>query len=145
MDARRPIPTMGIVDSIFPAARLAGLALGAACIACMACAPALAQQSLTGSQLAGACDQADKIFSSAGSPGGQELTEAYRCLAFVSGVMQGMLAGSPSARLVCARAPVPDVQVMRVTLAWLKKHPQSLHKPAGVLTASAIRDAFPCR
>lgn len=133
---------MGIVDSIFPAARLAGLALGAAC---MACAPALAQQSLTGSQLAGACDQADRIFSSRGSPGGQELTEAYRCLAFVSGVMQGMLAGGPSAAVVCARAPVPDVQVMRVTLAWLKKHPQNLHKPAGVLTANAIREAFPCR
>jgi hypothetical protein len=127
----------------YVAGPLVAIAIGAACVAS---APSLGQQNLTGKQLAGACDHADRIFSSGGSPGGHELTEAYRCLAFVSGVMQGMTAGvSPSARRVCAPSPVPDVQVMRVTLAWLKKHPQSLHEPAGVLTANAIRDAFPCR
>lgn len=37
------------------------------------------------------------------------------------------------------------VQILRVVVAYLQRHPERLHERAGLVALSAMREAFPCR
>ena len=114
--------------------------------------PGIAQQSLTGNQLLTKCEHAERALSApGGAPSGANLSDAYQCVAFIAGAFEGasyswILAGQvQGARAFCIPGAIPDIQLIRVTLSWLRSNPQHLHDPAGVLTIVALRDAFPCR
>jgi hypothetical protein len=104
---------------------------------------------LSGSDLVNRCEQAERILlAPRNAPSGANVSEAYQCSFFMSGVIDGVRAGialtNSSQRLFCLPRNAANDQILRVVLTWLRQHPQDLHDPAGILVAVALRDAFPC-
>jgi hypothetical protein len=65
------------------------------------------------------------------------------CLAYVQGVADAMeVSRFTNAQGPCVPKHVQLGQVVDVTRAFLRKHPESRHKPAAALAIAAIYDAF---
>jgi hypothetical protein len=65
------------------------------------------------------------------------------CLAFIQGVADAMqVSRFTSAQESCIPQHVQLGQVVDVTRAFLRDHPESRHKPAAALAIAAINDAF---
>ncbi len=46
---------------------------------------------------------------------------------------------------VCVPDEVTVGQITKVVVKYLKDHPEKLHLGAGLLTMTALKDAFPCK
>lgn len=81
-----------------------------------------------------------------------ELADALQCQAYVEGVLTAytLLSGAlhlteKRVETLCVPGEVKLEQVILVIQKYLKDHPEALHRGAGELTVTALRDAFPCR
>ena len=46
---------------------------------------------------------------------------------------------------ICIPFNVPNAQVMRVSVKWLRDHPERLHENLAVLSVEILTSAFPCQ
>lgn len=83
----------------------------------------------TGNSVAGVC------LPTSQSPSGP-------CIAYVGGVVDGMLWGEPS--YLCLPEGVTQGQLAAVVAKFLEDHPERMHLNAPVLIADALQGAFPC-
>jgi hypothetical protein len=86
------------------------------------------------------CAYAEK----AEEPNGNAGYQAFACVAYISGVIDGYQEAEPKYPL-CYPAQVTVGQMADVVMKFLRDHPEELHKPAGFLVLRAIGVAFPCK
>ncbi|MGJ5048116.1 Rap1a/Tai family immunity protein [Bradyrhizobium oligotrophicum] len=74
----------------------------------------------------------------------------WECWGFINALQQlSSLSGDPELRTTmtgaCPPAQVTAVQLMRVIVLYLQKHPESLHQKAAAVSIYALQQAFPCK
>jgi hypothetical protein len=69
-------------------------------------------------------------------------TEAL-CVAFITGVLDGMQVAAPNQRAFCRPVNALNGQMKDVVVAYLERHPELLHLPVNVLVVQALKEAFP--
>jgi hypothetical protein len=69
------------------------------------------------------------------------LQDQAECRGYVAGVYDHM----SRTDAFCPRRGVQMGQVTRIFVAYAKKNPQNLDRPAGHIVEEALRDAFPCQ
>jgi hypothetical protein len=74
-----------------------------------------------------------------------EYTDAVKAGAQITGPEKARNYLLNSVRIACIPDTVYSLQLARITVKWLKEHPERLHQPAGLLTLEAIKNAFPCK
>lgn len=76
-----------------------------------------------------------------------ESAEFYRCGAYAIGVvdtMRASKAGNVAFKDVCFPEKTDELQLITMTLEWLKKNPQSLSSWAAFAVTMAIYENFKC-
>jgi Rap1a immunity proteins len=84
----------------------------------------------------------------------KEAANGIFCIGYIRGVLDTMLtwkAIEEKAKLKpapaahpCIPETVPNEEAIKVTIKFLKDHPEQLHLPASILVFRAMRQAFPC-
>jgi Rap1a immunity proteins len=81
----------------------------------------------------------------------EDLRNTVACVAYVEGVVQGVnveIAYSKTTTGNEPNIPLPDTaengQIVKVTLKYIRNHPEEAHKPTASLQLEALREAFPC-
>lgn len=78
---------------------------------------------------------------------------AWACLGFVDGVLEGIKTEVAFVHLVTGKEPpspyclpegVENGQIIRMVLKFIKDHPDEAHKPTVVLILETLEDPFPC-
>lgn len=108
-----------------------------ACMLSLVISPAIAD-GITGAQIAEWSDSYDRI-----NDGRSHGTDAMN-----SGMLMGYVFGASDARagvLICPSANVSGGQLIAVVQKYVRSHPEKWDKPAGIIVALALIDAFPCQ
>lgn len=84
----------------------------------------------------------------------KDLTQAdmkyvFACIGYTEGVMDGAMAeaaivGKSQLAPFCVPSEVDNEQLIRITLKYIRNHPEEAHKPGFVQIIRALREAFPC-
>jgi Rap1a immunity proteins len=90
----------------------------------------------------------------------KDLTQAdmkyvFACLGYTEGVMDGAMAEAAvvlgptdnsqnQLAPFCVPSEADNGQLVRITLKYIRKHPEEAHKPGFVQIIRALREAFPC-
>lgn len=90
----------------------------------------------------------------------KDLTQAdmkyfFACLGYTEGVMDGAMAEAAvvsgsidksknQLAPFCVPSEADNGQLVRITLKYIRKHPEEAHKPGYVQIIRALREAFPC-
>lgn len=112
---------------------------------------AAADYTFSGNNLLRYCEQGERILSAPdGVPSGANSREASMCLGFLEGARLGIVYGEHAAgengpKLFCSPNGAPPSQFLRVTLQWMRNHPERLHEHGVVVVGSALSEAFPCQ
>ena len=106
---------------------------------CLVCAgsPSIGQSRLqTGNDILSVCD----------SPNDPDRRDALVCLAWVSGVTQGIDAAHSITRTCLVRFPdrSTNAQYRDIIVEFLRKNANYRHAPAGPQAVAALSGAFPC-
>ena len=84
----------------------------------------------------------------------QEGQHVVACVAYVEGVVQGVSAEVAFVRDVGGKEPlkpfclpdnVENGQIIRITLKYIRNHPEEAHQSTVILVVQALREAFPCQ
>jgi hypothetical protein len=67
-----------------------------------------------------------------------------RCGAYIAGIADAADRQKTEDHAVCVPGAVTAGQATDVVVAYLKAHPASRHRPAGILVIDALSNAFPC-
>jgi hypothetical protein len=82
-----------------------------------------------------------------------ESQHSIECTAYVEGVDEGVsvevtfarqIASNPPPKLYCRPENSTAGQLVRITLKYIRNHPEDAHQPTVVLIVEALREAFPC-
>jgi hypothetical protein len=79
---------------------------------------------------------------------GNQMTLGIICMTYVAGVSAGFEHGIGKAgvkKAMCMPEGVHIVQEVRVINAYLREHPEELHKSASMLVLRSLDKAFPCK
>ena len=80
----------------------------------------------------------------------ERTTLDFVCVAYIHGFLDGMATGQATGEqnppMYCPpKGGISVDQGRLIVEKYLRDHPEQLHKEAGLLAASALWDAFPCR
>jgi hypothetical protein len=108
---------------------------------------------LDGNSLATQCESQEKLNAGQGLSD-QEFAKGTFCVGYIRGVLDTMVTWKAIDKAKskpgttphpCIPDTVPNSQAVKITLKFLKDHPERLHLPADVLVFQAMHQAFPCR
>lgn len=108
-----------------------------------------AQATMTGNELLGHCNLVLKQSDESGKITPEESVSIFYCVGYLSGFIDSIQISTaiqnPKKPFFCAPPNgVENDQLARITVKWLKNHPENLHKTARVEVLFALTDAFPC-
>ncbi len=116
------------------------------------CSSSLSAQSMeSANELLGSCESFLRAYRPAGEGFQLQAPTAamYECWGYINAVQQLSALIDEGRTTPITGACVPPegtaVQIVRVVVAYLQKHPERLHERAGAVTLDAMRHAFPCR
>jgi hypothetical protein len=92
---------------------------------------------LSGMSLLNACRKVERLESPASY---KEAMDMGLCLGAVMGTTASL-----DRNAFCLPGPMPRYQFVRIAIRYAEQHPEQQHWELSVLTAFALREAFPCR
>jgi len=84
----------------------------------------------------------------------EEIVQSYACVYYIRGVVDGIkeewafvsaTTNKETPRPYCLPSKVEGGQAVRVTIEFLRSHPDIAHEGTSFIVARALREAFPCK
>ncbi|UPJ72982.1 Rap1a/Tai family immunity protein [Bradyrhizobium sp. 187] len=103
-------------------------------------------------ELQGSCEQFLRAYRPSGNQGFSLQASSpgvWECWGFITGLQQLTVVADEQHRGrllgVCTPPESTGVQLVRVVVTYLQRHPENLHRSAGVMALAALQETFPCQ
>ena len=106
----------------------------------------LAAKNVDGNDLLSRCLPLVKILDGDIDRSAKEMTNAHRCLDYLSGFLDGFRVARdvPSVNICTPKEGVQGGQTARIVVRYLQQNPAKIHESARVSISVAMAKAFPC-